>query len=132
MRYSYLNKKKNIKFKHIQNSKLMFTHCLEYTIIKISLKDSQNLFLISIYSTHKNEWAFIKELDNIFGTLNLENNDNLYYIAGDLNAKHTSWSNSIDNYRGTKLNSWVYDNEFNIILNYITRKFHHFPNLCLI
>ena len=119
--------KKNIKFKQILIPKLMFTSCLEYTIIKINLQNNKNLILISIYTTHKNEYLFTKELDNLFGTLKLGNNDNLYYVAGDFNARHTCWSNPINNSRGTKLNNWINYNEFRYNLKLYHSEIPSFP-----
>ena len=119
--------KETIKFKHIQNYNLINANSLESTIIKLSMGNNKNLFIISAYSTHKQNSNFIHELTNLFDTLNLDSLENYYYLAADLNAKHESWSNEIINSRGTKLYNWLNDFQLKFKLKLLHSQFPSFP-----
>ena len=43
----------------------------------------------------------------IFGCRYLDKQENYYIIAGDFNAKHTSWKNEINNTRGKSVRTWL-------------------------
>lgn len=93
-----------INYPNSRNNKV-----LEYAIINIpSESRNQNLFIISIYASHKNttKMAFTNELTEIFTKLKLNKNNNRYIIAGDLNARHTEFGDTINAPRGKYLTQW--------------------------
>lgn len=53
---------------------------------------------------------FIVEFKLLFKHLELYKNNNYYLLAGDLNAKHHSWSNAINNSQDISLNKWTLEN----------------------
>ncbi|CAK9809289.1 hypothetical protein ANTQUA_LOCUS5974, partial [Anthophora quadrimaculata] len=59
------------------------TTCLESTIIEIKLQNAAKLYVVAGYATS----------------------------SCDLNAKHCSWYNVINNSRGISLNKWIHENE---------------------
>lgn len=78
----------------------------EYSILKIKLARSKNLFIISIYANNEDKNIFIDEFDLIFEKLNLSHPDNYYIIAGDLNARHHNWGDRDCNLKGRLLKNW--------------------------
>lgn len=104
--------KRNIEFKKVNIQLQQCESLIEYTIIKIKIKANTHLILIAVYAPCGNQKEFIPELDLLFQRLQLEKEQNYYIIAGDLNAKHTSWSNPGNNPRGISLNRWLSINEF--------------------
>ena len=78
----------------------------EFTIIKIKLKNNQNLYIVSIYANNECENAFINEIIKLFAQLNLSSPNNFYIIAGDLNARNTFWRDRSNNYKGRLIKSW--------------------------
>ncbi|XP_076379050.1 uncharacterized protein LOC143259674 [Megalopta genalis] len=85
--------------------------CLEFTIIEISLPDNHKLLLIAGYATSNCKKEFMQDLKCLFQKLKLEQTKNLYLLAGDLNAKHTAWGNTLNNSRGTSLHLWNIENQ---------------------
>lgn len=84
---------------------------LEYTIIKIKTISLQsNLYLIALYANNDTNHFFIDELNTLFEKLNLNSPNNFYIIAGDFNARHTAWGDSVDKGKGILLKKWL-DNE---------------------
>ena len=118
--------KENIKFKHIQNYKLINAKSIESTIVKISM-GNKNLFIISAYSTNNSNNTFTNELTNIFDALQLDRPENLFYLAGDLNSKHESWSNDYKNNKGQKLYNWLNNNQIKFKLQLLHSQFPSFP-----
>lgn len=51
------------------------------------------------------------ELKLLFQQLELHKTNNYYLLAGDLNAKHHTWDNVINNSRGVSLHKWIQENE---------------------
>ena len=80
---------------------------IETTIIKISLPNEQNLFIISAYAAGHNKANFAKVLNIIFNGLKLYDSNNWYLLAGDLNARHLRWQDNYQNPRGLYLNNWL-------------------------
>lgn len=72
---------------------------IEYTIISIS----KNLYIIALHANNDARRKFIDELNTLFSRLNLLDSDNYYIIAGDFNAHHTAWGDSIDKRKGILL-----------------------------
>lgn len=65
---------------------------LECCIITIPLPSSKILYVISAYYPSGNNNEFFRdEIHQLFSTLNLQNPNNYYVIAGDLNSKHSDW-----------------------------------------
>ena len=71
---------------------------------------SKKLFIIAAYANNQANKKFINELDYLFNKLNLIDVNNLYVVAGDFNARHTLWGDSIDRRKGIMLKNWL-DNE---------------------
>lgn len=84
---------------------LIQVRLLKKTIISTILKNNKKLLIITIYAMRDWNNQFIPELKYIFEKLKLENNNNFYIIAGDFNARHTSWKNETNNNRGTSLHN---------------------------
>ena len=99
--------KKPLKFKIIQNDKITNFKILETTIIKIKINNKENLFITAAYAAYGNQKQFNDEFDNLFQLLQLDKQEIYYIIAGDLNAKHTSWKNEINNTRGNSVRIWL-------------------------
>ena len=79
---------------------------LEYTIIKINLKNNYFLYIISIYANNESRNIFIAELEVLFTELKLSDTNNYYLIAGDLNARNTCWGDHSFNFKGRLLKEW--------------------------
>ena len=86
---------------------------IEYTIIKIKLNNNKKLFIISMYANNQDKGTFINELNYLFQKLNLNNHNNYYILAGDLNARHKRWGDRDINCKGRLLNNWYEDNSIN-------------------
>ena len=76
---------------------------LEYTISKIELNQSSNLFIISGYANNQSNKIFLNELDSIFSALKLHHLNNYFILAGDLNSRNTEWGDTHNNYKGNLL-----------------------------
>ncbi|CAK9799903.1 RNA-directed DNA polymerase from mobile element jockey [Anthophora quadrimaculata] len=100
--------KEEIAFKHVTTQT---TTCFESTIIEIKLQNAAKLYVVAGYATSSCKKEFMIEFKQIFHQLELQNDTNYYILAGDLNAKHRSWDNVINNSRGISLNKWILENE---------------------
>ena len=112
--------KNQYSYKEIELRNIIKLTCLETTIVKLKLKRQQNLILISVYASQRNGDTFQTDIDNLFKKLHLDNTNNLYIIAGDLNAIHTSWKNKTNNPRGNTLNKWLTTNN----IKFRTKLYH--------
>lgn len=119
--------RKGIKFNRINIQEHQEKPFLEHTIIKVKIKTNTYLYIIAVYAPCGNQKEFIKEWTNIFRKLQLEQDSNLYIIAGDLNAKHTCWMNSLNNPRGTQLNKWMEMNEHRFRTRLYCTQFPSYP-----
>lgn len=84
------------------------------TIIKIPIKfnnTTKNLYVISTYSPGNIKTNFIEDLNELVTELNLENDNNYYFLAGDINVRHTVWQDHTNNYRWISLLNWLKDNQ---------------------
>lgn len=81
-------------------------------MIKLSLSNNQNLFIIAAYAAISINNEFFPELNKIFESLKLSNLNNFYILAGDMNAKHNNWGNIVSNSRGRALNNWIINKSF--------------------
>lgn len=103
--------KRKIKFERVELTNVSRdTAVLEATMIRLFLGNKKNLIIVAAYAAGNNKIEFNEEFKNLFRQLRLENLDNYYIIAGDLNAKHMNWKNSNYNTRGTFLYNWLLDN----------------------
>ena len=81
---------------------------------------------------------FIDELDNLFHSLKLYDNNIYYIIAGDLNARRKVWGDRSNNHRGRYLGQWENNFDCNFKLRIITPAFPSFKpaqtylDICLI
>lgn len=101
--------KKNIEYNIINYPNSLKNEILEYTIINIPTHSKkENLYIISIYASHKNttKTIFINEITELFCKLKLNNPNNKYIIAGDLNARNEEYGDACNNQRGKYLAQW--------------------------
>lgn len=77
--------------------------------------------IISVYATNKDKrkQKFIDELDTLFNSLKLYENNKYYIIVGDLNARHTHYNDGDNNDRGRHLRYWEIANHNILKLNII-------------
>ena len=85
----------------------MSNNILEYSIVKIKLNQTKNLFLVSVYANNECGNVFVDELNNLFKKLKLNDLNNYYIIAGDFNARQVSWGDVNSNYKGHLLAEWI-------------------------
>ncbi|KAI8125449.1 RNA-directed DNA polymerase from mobile element jockey [Lucilia cuprina] len=101
IKYSYYNNRKILAFKHLETS-----------VVKIPIFPNKTLFIIAAYYPSGNNCSSFKsDLLKLFQSLNLENTENYYILAGDLNCKNTVWNNPISNTKGNYLKEWIEDYE---------------------
>ena len=100
--------KRDMQVEHVKINGLQNVKDVENTIVKIKLKNSKYLYLISIYCSSHNspeaEQQFETEWTLIFESLDLINTNKYFILAGDINARHSNWGNAIHNKRGIALN----------------------------
>lgn len=77
---------------------------IECTVVRIKMKNNQSLTLVAAY--FPNQTLGNDDLNNIWNHFGKNN----VILAGDLNAKHTSWNNNNNNPNGTVLYNWAHDN----------------------
>lgn len=105
--------KEKIKFSKVNNNRIDSLSYLETCIIRISTLHNKSLYLIAgYYPAGNNNELFKSELSTIFNVLDLQNPNNFYIFAGDLNSKHSHWGNSTNNSKGTALYNWLFTNEY--------------------
>lgn len=80
---------------------------IKFTIIRLRLKNNKALFIISMYSPGDVRRQFAEDLGLVFEELNLNNVDNFYILAGDLNSKHPDWLDDCANNKGLGLREWI-------------------------
>lgn len=97
-------------FEAINSPVLDGFECLESTGIWIRLPERNRLYILSMYAPRTSGSRFSNELQKMFEGLKLDDPSNYYIIAGDINAKHANWLNSVNNPRGVFLSSWIVDN----------------------
>lgn len=68
---------------------------------------------MSVYAAGNHKMEFISELTSLCKELNLENLNNYYVLAGDVNAKHT-WCNASNNPRSVALHKWTLESGFEL------------------
>ncbi|OXU17002.1 hypothetical protein TSAR_006387 [Trichomalopsis sarcophagae] len=78
---------------------------LEYAIIKIK-SDNHNIFLAALYANNDVNKIFTNEINYLFEKLNIHSPNNYFIMAGDLNARHTSWGDIVSKTTGIMLKKW--------------------------
>lgn len=96
---------------NIQNS---FEY-LETSVIKLPIAANSFLYIICTYCPSGNNNSIKSDLQKLFDSMNLQNYDNYYLLAGDLNCKHNDWGNIVNNSKGNSLKEWLGDNEIDFI-----------------
>ncbi|XP_033318466.1 uncharacterized protein LOC117216041, partial [Bombus bifarius] len=119
--------KNPIKYKTILIDKITSFKTLETTIIKIKISNKENLFITAAYATYGNQKEFNYEFNNLFKLLQLNKPENYYIIAGDLNAKHTSWKNEINNTRGNFIRNWLDNKSIHYKTNLYSSELPSYP-----
>ena len=85
---------------------------LEPCIVEIPIQNNKSIIIISAYYPSSNNDNNSKtELFQLFQFLKLESLDKYFILAGDLNAKHQDWGNTIANQKGFKIKEWMSDHE---------------------
>lgn len=102
--------KKPFKYNRVITPESIAATNLEVTTIYFNLPQNQKLYIISAYAKCGNQKEFNVEFQQLFESLKLNNSNNYYIIAGDLNAKHTNWHNDSNNQKGLFLNNWLLNN----------------------
>lgn len=99
-----------IKYSNVIDPTLNNNDCIETTIVSIPLHTGNQLYIVACYAPISSQLTFETEINLIFNTLKLNELQNYYIIAGDLNGKHSNWLNTENNPRGELLNKWINDN----------------------
>lgn len=104
--------KNGIKYNNYTNKTINSFKFLEVCIIKLPLPSNKTLYVISAYYPSGNNCSHFKnEFLQLFESLNLQNPNFLYILAGDLNCKHSDWGNTNCNTKGNLLKEWLSNNE---------------------
>lgn len=120
--------KKMFKFQIVHDAEFNKNKCLETTIISVKISNSKNIFIISAYAPKSSTPdIFLVELENIFKKLQLHEENNYYILAGDLNAKHAKWRNTVSNTRGNQLFDWYQNNRVLFKMNLLGTDMPSFP-----
>ena len=93
---------------------------IEFAIIQLPTGKKTKLVIVSIYARKDDRKLFIKELNSLFEKLHLHYHDNMYIIAGDLNARRTDWGDRISNARGRLLSISKATDALNFKVNIFT------------
>lgn len=101
-----------IKYNNYENQITNSLDQLETCIIKIPLNHNKTLFIISAYYPAGSNSSNLKtELYKTFNSMHLQDLNNYYILAGDLNCKHSNWGNQTNNSKGNILKKWLEDYE---------------------
>ncbi|KAK2577680.1 hypothetical protein KPH14_012829, partial [Odynerus spinipes] len=79
---------------------------LEHTTVSIKVKANCKFIISSVYAPGSSKGNISKELDSIFQKFKLDDIHTYHIIAGDLNARHILYGDTITNYRGRQLALW--------------------------
>ena len=79
---------------------------LEYTVAIFSLSMGQKLYVISAYANNLARAVYAEELDSLFSKLKLNELNNFFILAGDLNSRIQEWGDRFSYYKGNLLRDW--------------------------
>ena len=96
----------NITWSQIFKPSPTHNNILEYTVVKLELNNINKVYIVSAYANNEPRNIFINELNELFISLKLDDLNNYYIIAGDLNCRQVSWGDTASNYKGHFLNEW--------------------------
>lgn len=119
--------KRGIAFRKVEHFDIQSFSCLETTVISLDLGNHKFLKVISAYATENSIRNFSDEFTRLFQILRLNDLDNYYILAGDFNAKHTSWLNSYNNTRGNFIRRFIDDNQFDFKFKFYSSVTPSFP-----
>lgn len=120
--------RRGIKYKEHKNKLINSFKCLETCVINIPLPSNKSLFIISAYyPSGNNDQLFKSEIHELFSSLNLQDPDIFYILAGDLNSKHSNWGNVNVNTKGNILKEWISNNDINFKCKLYASSFPSFP-----
>lgn len=85
--------------------------------------------MVSVYGTGKHNRFFAEELNNLFIKLSFNNDNNFYVIAGDFNAKQSTWGNNKNNNNGTMLHKWMLENDLKFRVGLLYTQSPSFPRV---
>lgn len=80
---------------------------LEFTAAKINTNSKHSLIVVSLYANHTANSPLGEDLQALFEALNMQDDNIAFIMAGDLNARHRSWGDTADNYKGCSLFTWI-------------------------
>lgn len=104
--------KKGLKFKEVSNFTPSGFRYLETCVVKIPMTSNKQMYVISAYYPAGNNNDTLRyELQHLFESLKLDDVNNFYIMAGDLNCKHSKWGNPVNNSKGVSLNEWLSEKE---------------------
>lgn len=103
--------KNNINYYNYDNRIIHSLDALETCAIKVPIDSNSILFIICAYYPAGNSNTIRADLQKLFDSMNLQNSNNYYVLAGDLNCKHTDWGNTVNNTKGNSLKEWLAENE---------------------
>ena len=90
-------------------------------------KYGQSEYNIQKFKASGNNDSIVKtKIHNLFDSLKLQNTKH-YMLVGDLNCRHTVWSNPTNNQKGNKLKEWLTENEINFRCRPYATNFPSFP-----
>lgn len=98
--------RENIPHEEITHPSSRGNTILEFAGIKVPTTTQNSLLIISVYATNSSKVKFIEELDNMCKELRLDDPNVFFIIAGDLNARHSSWGDTAHNQRGRYMANW--------------------------
>ena len=87
----------------------------------------ENLFITAAYAAYGNEKKFNDKFNNLFELLQIDRQENYYIIAGDLDAKHTSWTNELNSTRGNFIRNWLDNKSIHYKTNHYSSELSSYP-----
>ena len=76
--------------------------------------------IFAYYPSGNNDFRFKEDIQQLFQSLNIQNLNNYYILAGDLNRleKRTEWNNKDNNSKSSLLLQWLSENEITFRINF--------------
>lgn len=98
--------KNTIPYERVYTPSSVGNKIIEYFIVKIKIELGW-LHIISLLANNEADHSFTSELNTLFTKLDLDSERNFFIIAGDFNARHSAWGNSVDKRKGVLLKRWA-------------------------